>query len=168
MTHSGTDKDITAKLFSNQQNEVVQAIQQIKAKGNKHYLPVLFELLTSNPGVEIEEEVLKLLASVKGNDSAPAFVEAIRNPRFDSKKMEIVSTCWQNGLDFSNYLDDFVELVISETWEIAFEAFTVIENFEHFLPGDKLNPVIQKINRALPTVHESKLYFLKEIIKFIE
>jgi len=168
MKKSKTDKIIISNLFSGSPEIATKAIMQIKEKGNKHYLPALFELLVSNAEKEVEKETLKLLGSVKEKDTVPVFVEAIHNPHFDVKKKEIITACWQNGLDFSGYLEDFVDLVIHEKWEIAFEAFTVIENFTQFPKFEKSASVVQKIKMALPDAEEGKVYFLKELLTFLE
>ena len=73
--------------------------------------------------------------------------------------------CWQNGMDFSAYFEVFTDLVINEEWEIAFEAFTVIENFEQFPPLEEIKPIKLKIAGALKNAGEQKQYFLEEILR---
>lgn len=161
------DKNISNNLFSPNTEIVLSAIQKIKEKGNKDYLPLLFDFLVSNKEMEIEIAILNLLETVKDKESVPAFIEAIQNKKYNSILKKIVTACWQNGLDFSEYIEVFIDLVIHEDWEIAFEAFTVIENLE-FQPNEEIrNMASVKIIAALKTISERKKYFLEEILKMI-
>jgi hypothetical protein len=143
---------------------VISAIESIQAKGNKLYIPILFELLNSSPEHEIETEIKNLLGTVKDKTSVNSFMRAIEDDKYKGIRKTILTACWQNGLDFSTFLPVFVDLVIHEDWETAFEAFTVIDNLE-FLPGAEIiNSSITKINAAMPNVPDQQKYFLNEIL----
>jgi hypothetical protein len=91
-------------------------------------------------------------------------MRAIEDDKYKGIRKTILTACWQNGLDFSTFLPVFIDLVIHEDWETAFEAFTVIDNFE-FLPGTEIiNFSITKINEAMLNVSEQHKYFLNEIL----
>lgn len=152
------------QLFAADTKTVISAIQTIKKKGNKLYIPILLDVLNSNPEKEIEDEVLDLLATVKDKDAANAFIEAIQNTKYKSILKPLLVSCWQNGLDFCNYTPLFVELIINEDWEIAFEAFTIIDNLE-FLPEQVIIEETKLlIESNLAVANEQKAYFLQEIL----
>lgn len=153
------------KLFSSKTETVVSAIQSLKETGNKDYLPILFELLISTSEGKIQEEVLKLLGSIKDKATIPVFIEALQNPKYSSIRKEITTVCWQNGMDFSPYFEVFTDLIINEDWDVSFEAFTVIENLEHFPPQEEMKEIKLKIARALKSANEQKQYFLEELLK---
>ena len=153
------------KLFSQNSDTAIPAIQSLKESGNKNYLPLLFELLTTNPDNEVETEVLKLLGSIKDKETIPVFIAALQDQKFATIRKNIVSVCWQNGMDFSEFFEVFTDLIINEEWDVAFEAFTVIENLEHFPPQEKMQAMKLKIARALKSADEQKQYFLEELLK---
>lgn len=159
------NSNLKNKLFSAETNTVLAALNLLKDKGNKDYLPILFELLLSKPEIEVEKEIIKLLGTVKDKDTIPVFVEALQEDKFKPVRKEILTSCWQNGLDFSSNFDVFVNLIISEEWEVAFEAFTIIENLEHFPPEQELKNIKLKVAGALKSANEQKGYFLEEILK---
>ena len=165
MNKSKINTELKNKLFSSDTNEVLVALNVIKEKGNKEYLPILFELLLSKPDTEIREEIIKLLGTVKDKDSIPSFIGALKDKKYTAVRKEILTTCWQNGLDFSKYMDVFVDLVIEGEWEVSFEAFTVIENLEFFPPEEELKEIKLTLARALKKANEQKAYFLEEILK---
>lgn len=153
------------KLFSANTEIVLATIDSLREKGNKEYLPMLFDILVSAPEAEVQNAILKLLGTVKDKETIPVFIEVLRNEKYRGIRKEITASCWQNGLDFSMYMDFFVDLVITESWEIAFEAFTVIENLEHFPPEKEYKAIQLKIAGALKTADERKQYFLEEILR---
>ena len=164
MTMEKTNKKIKDELFSTNTETVISAIGKVSQKGNRHYLPILFDLLNSKPEKEIEDEITKLLATVKDKESIPNFIKAIEDKKYQPILKSILTTCWQNGLDFSNHLPLFVDLVINENWEISFEAFTIIDNFE-FMPEQQIiDKTSINISAAIKTASEQKAYFLQEIL----
>ncbi len=158
------NEQVKKDLFSANSEIVISAIETIKKKGNKLYIPILFDLLNSSPEVEIETEIKSLLETVKDKESINSFMRAIEDDKYKSIRKSILIACWQNGLDFSTFLPVFIDLIIKEDWEIAFEAFTVIDNFE-FLPGEEIiNKSVRLIMDALPTANDQQAYFLNEIL----
>lgn len=158
------DQRIQQNLFSPKPEVVAAAINEIKERGNRLYLPLLFELLNTGPEKEIEMEILNLLGTVKDKDTANSFMRAIEDDKFKKIRKQILTACWQNGLDFSTFLPVFIDQVINEDWETAFEAFTVIDNLE-FLPAEAIVLIsVEKINRAMNNANEQKKYFLQEIL----
>lgn len=164
MKQEKIDEQIKKNLFSANVNVVVSAIESIEKKGNKLYLPMIFDLLNSFPEPEIETEIKNLLGTVKDKEVINSFMRAIEDDRYKQIRKSILTACWQNGLDFSTFLPVFVDLIINEDWEIAFEAFTVIDNLE-FLPNAEIIKIsVDKINHALPNANDQNKYFLNEIL----
>jgi len=165
MNQGKINEQIKNNLFSTNTDVVMAAIEAIQNKGNKLYIPILFDLLNSSPAPEIETEIKNLLGTVKDKESINSFMRAIEDERYKNIRKSILVACWQNGLDFSTFLSVFIDLVIIEEWEIAFEAFTVIDNLE-YLPSDEIiKKSVAKINIALPVANEQKRYFLNEILE---
>ena len=167
MEQKKLDKNIEANLFSANTATVITALNTLKEKGNNAYLPLLFDLLNSNPEAEIEQEIIFILYNLKIKDAVPVLVEALQNSKYLPIRKKITSACWENGLDYRNYLPVFVDLVINEDWETGFEAFTVIENMENISNREMADIAKEKIHKALKEAGEQKQYLLHEILKII-
>lgn len=161
------DKSIQANLFSANTAVVISALNTLKEKGNSAYLPLLFDLLNSNPEETIENEILFILENLKMKDAVPYITEALQNEKYLPIRKKLTTACWENGLDYSNYLPVFVDLVINEKWETSFEAFTVIDNMEFFPEQGIINLAKEKIHTALNEADEQKKYLLHEILTLI-
>ncbi len=158
------DIEMENRLFSSNETEVISALQFIKEEGDLFYLPLLFRLLNSDPEENIEEEILFILNNLKYKDAAKVLADAIRDPGYVSIRKKLISACWQNGLDYSEFFSDFVNLIINEKWEIGFEALTVIENMKVNPSQDTINKETVIINNAIKNVGKEKQYLLQEIL----
>lgn len=167
MNRGKTDKNLEERLLSGREVTVMTALEEIKVKGNPAYLPILFALLNSNPEFEIEKKIINILGALKMQDSVPVIAEALMEPKLHGIRKELTAACWQNGLDYRNYLHVFIDIIIEEEWETGFEAFTVIENMETFPDREKVELSIKKINSALPETEERKKYLLEETLGII-
>lgn len=161
------DKNIQANLFSANTEVVISALDALKEKGTSAYLPLLFDLLNSNPEAAVEKEILFILENLKMKDAVPFIAEALQNQKYLPIRKKLTTACWENGLDFKEYLPVFVDLVISADWETSFEAFTVIENMENYPEEEILEISRNKIFDALKNAGEQKKYFLHEILTLI-
>jgi len=164
MKQEKIDEQVRKNLFSANTEVVLSALEVIQKKGNKLYILILFDLLNSSPETEIETEIMNLLETVKDKETVNSFIRAIEDDKYKKIRKSILIACWQNGLDFSTFLPVFIDLIINEDWEIAFEAFTVIDNLE-FLPSSEIVKIsVDKINHALPNANDQNKYFLNEIL----
>jgi len=158
---------IQQKLFSAKTETVISALQTIKEKGNKAYVPLLFELLNTQPEREVEQEISTLLSTIKDKDTVNTFMRALENDKYKPIRKAILTACWQNGLDFSTFMPVFIDMIIDEDWEIAFEAFTIVDNFEMLPNPAIIETSVSKINLAMGKADEQKRYFLNEILSKI-
>jgi len=162
------DEKIQQSLLSGKNAQVLTAIETLKTKGNSLYIPILFDVLLTSDDAEVLAEVTDLLSTVKDKTAVNSFIRGIENKKYAAIHKTILSCCWQNGLDFSNFLPVFIEVILSSDWETAFEAFTVIDNFE-FMPTLEITIASQtKIREAMPKASEQIQYFLNEILKKLE
>ena len=148
MTENNTTKpnpQIIQKLQSTNPSVVTETISQLRSSGNVAYLPVLIELLHSSENPEINSKIFNLLADLKNIDAIPPLIDAIQDKKYKEERKVLVSVCWENGLDYSAYLPMFVDLVITEDFVIAFEAYTVITTMEGKISPELLNSETDKI-----------------------
>jgi hypothetical protein len=161
------DKNIETRLLSQNKVIVLNTLNTIKETGKTGYLPLLFDLLNSNPDEQIEKEITNILGTLKKKESVPVMADALQNPAYISIRKKLAAACWQNGLDFAPYLPLFVDIIINEDWETGFEAFTVIESMENFPEKSVIKKVAEKIHDALNNTTDRKKYFLQEILILI-
>lgn len=158
----------TLKNLQSTNNEVVaETLSQLSENGNSAYIPFLVELLHSTQNHEIKKRVTTLLAELKHSDAIPLIIEAIRNQKYSDDLQYLVSACWENGMDYSEHLPLFVDLMLEQDFMVAFEAHTVITNMTGKISSELCGQLTQKIQGALASMDESKRGLLEEILDFL-
>ena len=149
------------------QELIDHALDEIKGKGDHTYITPLIELLHQNLSWEIREMIFLIFVDLKNEDSVDQLVYDLKIEKDLNILERLVAACWQNGLNFSKHLPYFVELVINEEFQIAFEAFTVVENMYGKIEGDIEVMLMDKLNASLPDAEENKKYLLRGLLEII-
>lgn len=162
----------TARLYynlkSNDPEIVLQTIEEIRETGSSAQFSGLMELLNETENQDIKKHILTLFSELKSTDTVPLLMEAIQNKKNADELKELLSCCWQNGLNYSSYLPFLVDLVINEEFLVSFEAFTVIENMYGIIIEEIIDLQVSKIHNALTTANEQKKYLLNELLEIIQ
>jgi len=143
------------------------AFEEIKSKGDQSYIAPLIQLLHSSVATEIKELVYQLFADLKNEHSVDQLIDELKKEQDPEILTRLVSTCWQNGLNYSRHLPYFVDLIIGQEFQIAFEAFTVIENMYGKINNDVELLLIEQIVACLHHAEERKQYLLKGLLEII-
>ena len=159
--------EILNNLKSTDSEFVLETIEKIRESGNQFIMEGLFDLLHNTPFPEIRKSILVLFSELKNNESVPPLIEAVTSEKYLTERKELVACCWQNGLNYNEYLPVFIDLVIRESFMIAFEAFTVIENMYGNIPDEIIDREITKVEDALREADEDKTYLLKGLLTII-
>ncbi|RKD88448.1 HEAT repeat domain-containing protein [Mangrovibacterium diazotrophicum] len=161
------NQDTITNLQSSNAELVNETINQLSESGNSAYLPFLFELLHSTSNDEIKRRIARLLAELKHSDAIPLIIEAIKNKAYTKELQYLVSACWENGMDYSEHLSLFIDLMIQHEFMIAFEAHTVITNMTGKISAATCEQESTKIKNALTQVSEENRQMLEEVLEFL-
>ena len=88
-------------------------------------------------------------------------MDKLINATSDTGKANLLRICWESAIDFSEYLDVFVDMLINEDFITALEASTVIENLGGKIPEEKL---LAAIKRLETNKDEDKSFLLEDTI----
>ena len=146
MTKLKTSAQIISDLFSQNQKSVTKAINSIRKSANIEYMPELFKLLKTTNEDAIKNMVFNLICDVKTDSAVNFYIDALENNSDNEIKKMLVSACWQSGIDFYDYLNVFIDIVLNDSLDIAIEAFTVIENNKNcFDTFENKKPLISEL-----------------------
>jgi hypothetical protein len=159
--------NILKGLESSDSLKVIETLEELRFSGKVSDIPLLIELLHLSNNPEIKSKITQLFANLKESDSIPLIVEAIQNQKYSPELKELVSSCWENGLDYSNYLSLFVDLLIDNEFLVAFEAYTVIMNMVTQIDQKKLDVEIEKLDKAMTNASEEKKVLILDVIDFL-
>ncbi len=156
------------KLDSGDQDTVKEAIKEIREFGNIKILPVLIEKYSKNTDSFLRKELEKLLSDIKHKEAAGIMFQYVLNPGYSHIKKDLLTILWQSRLDFSPYVAELVEIFINEPFEMAFEAFTVLEYIENPIDRQVAKESIERLKQSLSTIDEKKKFLLVDLVNMLK
>lgn len=159
--------NILTGLQSSDSLKVIETLEELRISGKVSDIPLLIEMLHLSQNPEIKSKIIGLFANLKESDAIPLIVEAIQNQKYAPELKELVSSCWENGMDYSQYISLFIDLLIGNDLPIALEAYTVIMNTESKIDQAVIDLELEKLEKALVSTSELKRQLLLDVIDFL-
>ena len=158
---------LKSAIKTSNQELIDHALEEIKTKGDQSYIAPLIAFLHQTSSNEVKEIIYRLFIDLKHENSVDQLIHELENEKDLDILERLVASFWQNGLNYINHLHYFVQLIIQHQFQIAFEAFTVIENMYGKIEGDIESMLVSKIEKSLPFADERKQYLLKGLLEII-
>jgi len=109
---------------------VKNALEGLKIIGESSILlPLTLELNTKNHS-EKNALILEFLACLKDKNARKVMMDLIVQNELSAYQQLLLSTIWNSPLDYSDYLEFFVDIAIKGDFMITLECLTIIENLE--------------------------------------
>lgn len=121
---------------------------------------------TSNQ--KVKELITDFLNDLKDQSLCAEVVEEIRKDFTWPTRSMLVASCWQSGLNYSGYMNDFAELFISGDYPTALECFTVIESSSGHLNTAEKDTLIKLLKGKASKVAGEKTALAMELLYFLE
>lgn len=77
--------------------------------------------------VLVKKAVENFFNDLKNKELRSEIVGEIKKDRDPATKTMLVSSCWQSGLDYTDYVTHFARIFLESDYATALECFTVIE-----------------------------------------
>jgi hypothetical protein len=119
-----------------------------------------------------DKSLMKLIEEffndIKDHSVRPEIITEIRKPWKANTISMLVSSCWQSGLDYSDYLVDLARIFLKSDYATAVECMTVISESVNKSSRQRKDEII-KIVRDSPLSSTSEKYSLtEELISILE
>jgi hypothetical protein len=95
----------------------------------------------------IKEYIRNFLNDIKNPEVRPELIDEIIKPYKPETTSMLVSSCWQSGIDYSEFVMDFTGVFIKGDYLTALECFTVIEESAMDLSEQKKNEIISLLKK---------------------
>ena len=160
-------KEWRALLNSGNEDVLLDTLKRLRQEGSKELIRDIAEVIDKRPGRLVEESVFSFFNDLKQQDCVEPFMEFLANKKDKYAMPELVSACWQNGLDYSHYIRYFTDLVLTQSYEISIEAFTVVEqNIDHVSVTDR-NQLCFHIESEMDNLSDDKLALVNELLSVV-
>ncbi|MDI9342233.1 MAG: hypothetical protein QM534_16785 [Sediminibacterium sp.] len=133
------------KLFDEKQYSTLVIDREGFSKAENDIADLIELLLQPTINREQSEEVF---SSLKAKNAQEMLVQSIEAAETNEEKAKLIAACWECGLDFNKYYLVFTTLACHSDFMIALEAFTVIENAEHYPAQEVLAQALSIVNNT--------------------
>jgi len=146
---------------------VLESIEALRVEGIASDIPVLLEIMRQSKNTEVKAKIASLFANLKDKETIPMLINAIQDKKYENHLQQIVSSCWENGLDFTPYLPVFIDLLIEKDFLVAFEAYTVITNMEKAIDQRLIDVEIEKLDKAMHSTTDEKKALMLDVVDYL-
>lgn len=121
---------IITDLYSKDSRKVSKAIKALEVHGNSKVIKAIADCLLGDVDTHNEAEMLELLSSLKDTSVVVEMMEVVCDPIYLPIRQKMLTTIWNTKVDFSDYIDEFVEIAVQGDFMETLECLTIIENLE--------------------------------------
>lgn len=121
-------------LRSGDDHKIGAAIKSFHVHGDRDVIAPLVEIWRSGLNEENSEAMMELFQGLKDTSTIEPLMDAFRDDANKPIRRQLITAFWNSKLDFSAYLSDFVLFAIEGDFMDAFEAITLVEQFETMIP----------------------------------
>jgi len=168
MENLKANKLILKKLYSNNNKDILFTIKGLRNAGNIEIIPYLIKLLNEKNDAEIKNAIASYFNDLTVQEATTQIIDAIKNDNLKNIHHILLSSCWQSNLDYSNYIDVFINIFISGTYIDAIEAFTIIENFDNKFTKEEIQNYTLKLKSEISNIDEDRKELLVELVNVLE
>ena len=150
----------------------LQIIQAIRSLRDEEPFEGAIGLLAETFDCSDDKSVLKAIGDffndVKDISSRPEIITEIRKPRNQDTISMLVSSCWQSGLGYSDYMEDIIKVFIEGDYATAIECMTVIEESVAESSRERKDDLIKTIQDASVVWKDEKKNLTLELLSILE
>jgi len=150
------------------EKKIIHKLNDIRQNGTPSIIPLIVELLEKHNKDAIEKVVLEIMGQLKDNECRPFVIESIKRLKTDEIRKKLIMTCWQSGLNYSDYIIDFAREFIDGNFEVSIESFTVIEEWIHETPKETVVACKTYLKENVHKIPNDKKAYYSELVKLVE
>jgi len=133
----------------------------------KGAIGLLTALYDKTEDLLIRKTIEGFMNDLKDQSASKEIIIEILKPIKPATIRMLVSSCWQSGLDYSEYATDLAEIFLKGDYVTAFECLTVIEESVKLLSRGKKDDIMSIIEKNPLPVPEQKKTLTLELLSVL-
>jgi hypothetical protein len=115
----------------------------------------------------VRKSIEGFMNDIKDQSVTKEIITEIRKPFNQTTICMLVASCWQSGLNYSEYSKDLAGIFLGSDYLTALECFTVIEESVHELTKKTRDEIIGMIREYPATIGSEKEKLAHELISIL-
>lgn len=142
-------KKLLSDLGSKDAATQLEAVASLKIHGDESAIEPLLHAMISSKSSELHREITDLFNTMKSTDAPEIIMRCLDDDDFVSVRTMLLSSIWNSGLDYSEYVAELTELAIESELTEVFEIETILENLENIPPDEALSDALVTLGNYL-------------------
>lgn len=128
---------------------------------------LLADCYDRNKDAQVARSIENFMNDIKDPSLRPEIINEVKKDRKPATRSMLVSSCWQSGMNYTDYMADIATVFVSSDYRVALECITLIEESSasismgmkgqilkiidrnQFDPSDERFPLMEEIRAAL-------------------
>jgi hypothetical protein len=162
-------KLLETRLSSENATALLDTILKLRTEAPcKGAVALLARLYNSSSDKPVKKAVEEFMNDMKESSLRTEVIDEIKKDYKKDTVRMLVASCWQSGLDYSEYAADFALAFNSGDFETALECFTVIEGSVPELPRKTKDHIIIILQENVEKVSADKTALMRQLVTMLE
>jgi hypothetical protein len=162
-------KELIETLNKDNNIAVTEAIELLRQeKPFEGAIGLLTAFYERTDDYSIRKSIAGFLNDLKDQTACEEVIKEIRKQWKSDTISMLVSSCWQSGLNYSNYSLDLVKVFLGADYVTAIECLTVIEDSVHEISNAAKDEIIKMLEESPVSQFAEKKELTRELISILE
>lgn len=167
-----SDKKLKELALVLEKKNSLQIIHEVRSLREKEPFEGAVGLLAGIFDASDDKSVLRAISDffndIKDLQARSEVITEIRKPRNEDTISMLVSSCWQSGLDYSDYTEDILKIFIEGDYSTTIECMTVIEGSAAEISRERKDDLIKTLKDAERAWINEKKSLTLELLSILE
>jgi predicted DNA-binding protein len=162
-------KELAINLAKDNSLLVAEAIKALRSEEPfEGAVPLLVALFERTDNRLIHKTIEEFFNDIKDKSVRPEIITEIRKPWKANTISMLVASCWQSGLDYSEYLNDMAIIFLEGDYTTSIECMTVMEESAPYCSRNTKDSVIRSIEESYLSGMNEKYSLTLELISILK
>lgn len=125
-------EELISQLNSGDEVRLEDAIATVKAKGDATLVPDLLTVMVETDDMAVVNAIALTFFDLKDAEALDVLIDHLMDTRFEAVRVQMLTACWQCGLDTSHRLPVFLNVALLGDYMEVLEVLTIIESWDGF------------------------------------
>jgi len=160
--------ELSAVLNKNNNNLIFKTIELLrKEQPFEGAIVLLVTFYDNTDDASIKKAIWNFLNDLKDQSVTGEIISEIKKEWKAETLNMLISSCWQSGLDYSEYVLDLTEVFIRSNYATAIECFSAIEGTISRLSKRRREDIVNIIEKNLPAQENEKRILAQELLSIL-
>jgi hypothetical protein len=162
-------KDLTETLNKNDNALIAGSIELLRQeKPFEGAIGLLIALYDRTDDYSLRKTISGFMNDLKDQSACQEVINEIRKQWKSDTISMLISSCWQSGLNYSDYSLDLVKVFMEGDYVTAIECLTVIEESVHELSDATKSKIMKMLEDSPVSQFKEKKELTSELISILE